>query len=506
MKRTFRLVVIYLLAFFLLQSLVLAQQVSLTILHTNDTHGHLMPFSYPSIVPPGSKLSGIKVRTDIGGIARRDTLVKRLRQELEGRGTTVWFVDGGDFCDGTPLSTEYHGDADVAAMNAAGYTFGTLGNHEFNNPLSKLKDLIGQFRYPLLCANAVETSTGKPLAPASAIRELGPLKIGIFGFVTLDAGRYRAGKEGVTVSGEIETARRMVNALRPEAGIVIAISHGGEQVDEQIGAAVQGLDVIVGGHSHSRLPFGQFVWSSDELKAKEVNGTIIVQAHEYGGELGRLDLLFTKDETGAWHVDRFRARLIPVTPDIPEDEAVAAVVDRYWKPIADRYGEITGQATDDFSERCDDEAQYNLVADAVRETYGTEIELENVAGVRAPLVKGKITRADLINMDPFDNKVVTFRITGRQLKETLRKARPYVSGLRYRLENGEITELTVAGQPVDDDRVYTGATNTYLADYALKGIEVVNTGRLRRDVLIDFIRKKGTVKPSYDGRRVVIRQ
>ena len=87
-----RLVVYYLLSFLLLSSLVLAQQVSLTILHTNDTHGHLLPFSYPSIVPAGSELAGLKVRRDIGGIARRATLVKRLRAELEARGTAVWLT------------------------------------------------------------------------------------------------------------------------------------------------------------------------------------------------------------------------------------------------------------------------------------------------------------------------------------------------------------------------------------------------------------------------------
>ncbi len=504
--RTVRLFACLLLSFLFFPELTSAQQVSLTILHTNDTHGHLLPFSYPSIFPPESELSQLKVRQNIGGIARRATLVKRLRAELESRGTTVWLVDAGDFCDGTPFSTEYHGEADVAAMNAAGYDLATLGNHEFNNPLPTLRKLLGLIQYPMVCANVFEASTGKSLTRPSLIRELGPLKIGVFGLTIRDSGRYRAGKEGLTVTDELETAQHMVKTLRPEAGIVIAISHAGDALDQQIAAAVPGLDIIIGGHTHSRLPAGQFIWHSNELKAKKTNGTVIVQAYQWGGELGRLDLLFTRDESGAWQVDHYHARLIPITSDIPEDPAVAAIVDRYWKPIAKNYGEIIGEAAGDFGEQGDDMAPYNLVADAVRETFATDIELENVAGVRAPLIKGKITRADLIEVDPFENKVVTFKITGRQLKETLRRTRPYVSGLRYRLENGEITELSIAGRPVNDDRVYTGATNTYFADYALKGIEVTNTGKLRRDVLIDYIRSKGTVKPSYDGRRVVIQQ
>ena len=504
MKRYIRLIILSSLSFLFLTVIVWAQQVSLTILHTNDTHGYLMPFNYPSVVPPGSDLADLKVRTPVGGIARRATLVKRLREELARRGTPVWLVDAGDFCDGTPFSTEYYGEADVAAMNASGYTFGTLGNHEFNNPLWRLKKLLGLFRYPVLCANATETSTGRPLTQASDIRELGPLKVGIFGLVTHEAGGYKAAKEGVRISDEVETAKRMVNALRPEAGVVIAISHAGEKVDQQVAKEVPGVDVIIGGHSHSRLPLGEFVKRSDELKGRQAEGTVIVQAYQWGVELGRLDLWFNKDNRGAWRIERYSARLIPVTQDIPEDKTVAAVVERYWKPISARYGEVIGHASADFVSRGDDLTPYNLVADSIRETFGTEIEIENMGGVRAPLLKGNITRADLINMDPFDNKIVTFKVTGRQLKEILRREKPAVSGLRYRIEHGQIVKATVAGQPVKDDRIYSGAANSYFAGIALKGIQITNTGKLRLDVIINYIRKKGTVKPAYDGRRVVI--
>ncbi len=496
--------VVFGLVLLLLSPCLFGQQVSLTILHTNDTHGHLLPFSYPSIVPPDSELAALKVRQNIGGIARRATLVKRLRAELEAHGTPVWLVDAGDFCDGTSFSTEYHGEADVAAMNATGYTFGTLGNHEFNNPLSRLKSFLSQFTFPILCANALDKASGKPLTQESAIRELGPLKVGVFGLTAREGGNYQAGKEGVIVGEEIGAARRLVQSLRSEAGIIIAISHAGERLDGQLGEAVPGIDVIIGGHSHSRMPLGQLVWHSDELKADDVNGTVIVQAHQWAGEIGRLDLLFHKDDRGSWHVERYRARLIPVTPDIPDDETVAAVVDRYWKPIAARYGEIIGQAADDIAERGADLAPYNLVADVIRETYGADIALENIGGVRAPLIKGNITREDLVNMDPFANTVVTFNISGRKLKEILQKARPAVSGIRYRMEKGALGEATVGGQPIDDDRIYTGVTNSFLAERYLKGMETKNTGRVRLDVVIEYIRKKGTIKPSYDGRRVVI--
>jgi 2',3'-cyclic-nucleotide 2'-phosphodiesterase (5'-nucleotidase family) len=193
-----------------------------------------------------------------------------------------------------------------------------------------------------------------------------------------------------------------------------------------------------------------------------------------------------------------------VTPDIPEDPAVAAVVEHYWQPIAARYGQIIGQAAADFVERGDDLAPYNLMADSIRETFGTEIELENMGGVRAPLVKGNITWANLVDMDPFDNTIVTFKISGRRLKEILLSERPAVSGIRYRIEGNAVTEAAVAGKPLSDIRIYSGAANSFFARTALKGISVKDTGKQCLDVLTEYIRKKRTVHPVFDGRRVLL--
>jgi 5'-nucleotidase / UDP-sugar diphosphatase len=503
MKRSAGLKLLFSLLLLLSPTLAFPQKASLTIFHTNDTHGHLLPFSYPD-AGAGSDIAKTIHRKNIGGIARRAALVKRLRKELNQKGTAVWLVDAGDITDGTPFSTAYQGEADVAAMNAASYDYSTLGNHEFNTSLAKLKKLLSLFRYPVLCANAVENS-GRPLTQASDIKDLGPLKIGIFGLVTRDSASYQAAKEGVTISDEIETSRRMARALRPRADIVIALSHAGEKVDEQIAAAVPGIDVIIGGHSHSRIPLGNLIPHSGRSKASEVNGTIIVQAHQWGGELGRLDLYFEKDRSGTWHISPdYRERLIPITSDVPEDPEVAAVVARYWELIASRYGTVIGRAAADFVARGDDLAQYNLVADAIRDTFKTDVEFENLGGVRAELAAGKITFEDLVNMDPFNNTVATFSIDGKTLKEILTKSQPAVSGIEYKLVKGRLTKATVQGQEIKEDRIYTGAANSYFAAMAMKGIETKDTRQQRIDVVMDYIRKKGTVKPSYDRRRVII--
>ncbi|MCX6543455.1 MAG: 5'-nucleotidase C-terminal domain-containing protein [Acidobacteria bacterium] len=95
-------------------------------------------------------------------------------------------------------------------------------------------------------------------------------------------------------------------------------------------------------------------------------------------------------------MERYRARLIPVTADIPEDAGVAAVVGEFWKPISPRYAEVMGQAAGEFSSRGDDLAEYNLMADALRDTFNVDLAMENMGGIRAPLLRGTVTRGDLV--------------------------------------------------------------------------------------------------------------
>lgn len=478
--------------------------VSLVILHTNDTHGHLLPFSYPTIVPAGSELAALPARRDIGGIARRAALVSKVRAEAAARGATVWLVDVGDFTDGTPFSTEYKGEADIEAMNATGYQFATLGNHEFNTTPEGLRSLLSKPAYPLVLANVTVKATGEPLLPPYRIERIGDLRVAIFGLVTRASQGYPAARDHLVVTEDLTVARALVPKLRAEADLVVLLSHCGADIDARLAAEVPGIDVIVGGHSHSRLPTGEFVWRSEDLRVDGVNGTVIVQAHQWGGELGRLDLLIRRAADGTWNVARYRARLLPVTADLPADATVAGIVDRFWKPIASRFGAVIGTAAADFSARGDDEAPYALVADAVRETFGVAFSLENPGGVRAPLVAGPITYGDLVTMDPFGNTVILFQATGAQIRQIVSRYAPYPSGLRYRLVDGEAVELTIGGQPLEDTRVYSGATNSYFAGVALKDLTVKDTGRSRLDVVVEHIRTHGTVKPSYDGRRIVI--
>ncbi len=484
-----------------------AQTAELTILHTNDTHGRLLPFRYPAMARSAPGLETLPTGVELGGIARRATLARRIVEEQAARGVPVWLVDAGDFTDGSVFSLEYGGLADLEAMGAAGYTLGVLGNHELNRPLAALQKLLAAARFPLLCANLTLTATGQPLTTPSLVREAGPLRVGVFGLLTHDAADYPAARDGLAVEDELAAARRVARELRTRADVVIAVSHAGKTVDERIATEVPEIDVIVGGHSHSRLPSGELVWRSQSLAVDDVGGAVVVQAHQWGGELGRLDLLFARDAAGRWRVSRYRAALLPITSELPDDPAVARVVGRYWGPLTARYGEVIGEAASDFVTLGNDQAEYNLVADAMRAALKTEVHLENQGGVRAPLARGPITRADVVAVDPFDDTLVTCRLSGRELARVLVTRAPAVSGLRYRLEAGRLAEASVAGRKLDPARRYLVSSNSFLARIALSripGVTLQDMGRARRDTLVDYIRARGTIHPSYDGRRIVL--
>jgi 5'-nucleotidase/UDP-sugar diphosphatase len=475
----------------------------LTILHTNDTHGHLLPFSYPEGVAPESPVAQLAQRTNIGGVARRATVIRQLREQLQPYPALV--IDAGDYMDGTPFSLEFRGEADVACMNACGYDLRHAGQPRVQQPAGGGAAPGADGTLPDSSANLRYRDTGEPLVPPYVITQVGELRVALFGLVITDTQNYRGARERVQVLNPFEVTRQLVPQLRQQADVVILISHLGIGDDERLARDVPGIDVIVGGHSHTRLAEPRFIeWQ--QKAPVNLGGTVIVQAHQWGGELGRLDLLFWRDiDTNRLELVGYKGQLIPITADIPDHAETQRVLNRYWKRIAGKYGRVVGEATDDFVQRGDDFAHYYLVSDAVRASFGVDFDMQNMFGIRIELARGAITYHDLARMMPFGNTVVRFEITGRDLKRLLAEQRPTVSGIRYRVQNRQLIEATINGAPIEDDRVYKGTTNSYFADRALKplGVSYADTGKVLLDVVADYIRKQRRVSPAYDGRRVV---
>jgi 2',3'-cyclic-nucleotide 2'-phosphodiesterase (5'-nucleotidase family) len=472
---------------------------ALTILYTNDTHDHLLPFSYPD--PPNSKVqyAGMAVIKDIGGIARRGTLAR----QIESQAGNVLLVDAGDCVDGTPFSLEYKGEADFAAMGAAGYDVMTLGNHEFGVTLSELHRNFRAAGFPIVCANLIDRKTGELLLPPYRIYDFRGARIAVFG-VTVPSPEYKAAVEGLDFKDPYETAKRLVPELKKQADIIVALSHLGWGEDERLAKEVPEIDVIVGGHSHTRAVVPKLVRHGEAPHAFWIGGTIIVQAFEKGAELGRLDLRLRRNG-GLFTLMSYKGELLPITSKLADDPQTAKVVDRYYRPISKRYSEVIGEATETlYDDRSGESSVLNLVCDAIRETTGAEIAVYGIGGIRADILKGPIRVWDIATVLPFTNKLVVMDLTGAQIKQIINRfpIKPGVSGMRYRTVGGRVTEATIGGKPIEDDQVYSVGTidwlvGLYFGDVAdSKTLDVYST-----DAVVDYVRAKKIISPVKDSRK-----
>ena len=175
---------------------------SFTLLHTNDQHGHLLPFSYPDRVSPSEDIARMPFTKDIGGIARRATLVKKLKASTK----NCYLLDAGDCMDGTAFSAEFFGRADYDAMNLVGYDYGVFGNHDFNMTPAQFTSLLQTVKFPLLLANATNKTDGKNPLPPYKIVVWDGLRVALFGLVTKSTESYTAAKALYRIDDPIKSA------------------------------------------------------------------------------------------------------------------------------------------------------------------------------------------------------------------------------------------------------------------------------------------------------------
>lgn len=222
-----------------------AQHKTLTILHTNDTHSCIMPLN---------KHLADTMLADRGGFERRLNMIKDERR----KNPKLLLIDSGDFSQGSPYYTLFHGDVEVGLMNMMGYDAGTIGNHEFDFGVDNMARLFRKAKFPILCANY--DFTGTPLEdlvkPYTVIKRDG-LRIGLFGVCPQLDGLVSEKSYGkVRYLDPVACSQRAVDALkRKKCDLIICISHLGWNIkgvnDSVLVSRTRGIDLVLGGHSHT---------------------------------------------------------------------------------------------------------------------------------------------------------------------------------------------------------------------------------------------------------------
>lgn len=479
------------------------KRAEITILHTNDWHGNALPEK-----PANAKReAGMQ-----GGAVACAAAIARIRAERPG---AVLALDGGDLLGGHPAASFVEdgvtGAGFIRAWSLVGFDAWVVGNHDLDAGVENLRRVIALAKPVALAANFVKEDGSGPVVPALPHRtfEVGGIRVAVIGLTTGDLPRLlpAATLAGTKTIPPVEAARPLVAKLRPEADLLVALTHLGVDDDRVLAKAVPELDAIVGGHSHTRL-------RTPVIEGK----TIIVQAGAHGRELGRLDLTV---EGGKVAAHDYRLLPLPVEESGAPAELVAEV-----KKLAARLAvleaEVIGETTEGLR-RGNYFAQTeagSFVADTIRLACAADVGFVNSGGVRAALPQGKVTRANLYEMLPFDDDLATFEATGAELEAIcLHNARAavsrdhgvlQVSGLRYRWRRDEsggaaILSVEVGGKPLDRARTYVCATNRFLLfEQAEKYFGYVPPSRKKRDdsirSAVEAALKNGPVERPDRGR------
>jgi 5'-nucleotidase len=262
----------------------------ITILHTNDTHSQIDPIAATDKTYAGK-----------GGVARRATLVRRVRRE----NPNTLLIDAGDVLQGTPYFNFYKGEVEYKAMSEIGYDVGTLGNHEFDNGVEQLAAALKFARFDIVSSNYELKGTAlENLVKPYVVRQLAGIKIGLFGLGISPAGLITpANFKGITFHNPIDVARDMAQILRNKenCSLVIAMSHlgyypearEGEIGDTQVASQVNGIDFIASGHTHTFM--------KEPVKVKQPCGreTLIFQVGRSGIYVGRIDFTMKRGKVAA---------------------------------------------------------------------------------------------------------------------------------------------------------------------------------------------------------------
>jgi 5'-nucleotidase len=472
-----------------------AETVKITVIHTNDTHSRL-----------------IGTNTEIG-FAKIATLIKEAKEA----NPNTLVLDAGDTLHGMPIVNISKGENAIKVLEAAGYDYMTLGNHDFNYGKERLFELRDMSQVGMLSANIVDEN-GEYIFTPYVIEEVGDVKVGIYGLSTPDTVILTNPNNvvGLVFKDPIEVSKEMVEELEDKTDVIIALAHLG--LDESstltskaLAQEVEGIDLIIDGHSHSMLEGGQLE-----------NNTLIVQTKNYGQNLGYIDIEILEGE-----VTGITARLLAAadTADVVPDPDLQKIIEDIEAANAEVFNEViatTGVYLDGVREnvRTKETNLGNLSADAARAATGADIAFVNGGGIREDIPVGDITKGKIAAIFPFGNTIEVKKITGADLKAMLewsvsdypaaKGAFLQVSGLEFTFDpakeiGSKVVEILVGGEAFDEAKEYTVAINDFMSTggdgYAmLADYDVLAIYGTYEEIIIDYLVANGTAGSEVSGR------
>jgi len=486
----------------------------LRILWTNDTHGHLSPL-YHREEGDDQYMDRAKREGKVGGFAHIASLINRQRDELPAR---TLLLDSGDSWHGTVVPVRLGGAPVVEVMNAMGYDAMVPGNVEFFYNKKTLQDLFATARFPILAANFYDADWGERVKIKNVypyvIKKVGKLKIAIIG-MTYHWMSKVSNHPQWSFGLRTEEVQADVNRLRNNENVdlVIVLSHMGWKVDARYAELVNGIDIIVGAHTHDTLYKPTMVYND-----KSKRTVLIVQSGSHGKMLGQLDL-----QVNDKRVTSFTQTLMPViSKDITPDPKISSLITKLRAPYKAELERVIG-ATGSLLYRQGtwQSTADNLVTDALRARTKQQIALSEPGRYGATILPGPITVEDVYNLIPAESPVYHMKFSGKELRTILESSIENVisenelervganmlrfSGIAIQVNLRKpymkrIEKIYINGKPVIDKELYSLAEFNLLFRNTPEAKDVKRTEQIGPHEVIKYIESKKHIHSELDKR------
>lgn len=491
-----------------------AEEHCLTILHTNDVHGRLKPIDYNG-------------KKDVGGFAARAKLIK----EIKSQNKNILVLDAGDIAQGTLFFKFFNGVPDVKFMSEAGYDAAELGNHEFDKGTSVVKKMVGSVNFPFLCANIrfLDNPELQKKVKPYTIKNYNGFKVGVIGLIAPDLKTLVNNSQCLDVLNPAETSRNIIKEIDSKVDLIVVLSHMGIDEDIKLANEVPQVDIIVGGHSHTFLRHPKRILHGD-------TSTLIVQDGEFGVNLGELDVKI-KDK----NVESYAYKQIPVDGK-NQDKIFAEKITKLSKKVDLLANQKIGQfklpmEINSVKMKSGLTSAGTLVAQAIKaKTPDVDVVLQNAGGIRGNkiLPSGFITKADVFELYPFENTIVTAEIKGSELKSVLETSSRFLPdsssgflqsfGVEYSVntlqsrqilsddglcilkEGNRVFDIKINGTPVEMDKYYKVAMNDFIFNGGNGYSQFNNAKNVQKtdmsiqDAIIEYIKKNSPVSIEVKDR------
>ena len=503
---------------------VAAGSSTITLAHINDTHGRYLPMAVSpgnataQTGDPGREEESFSRRGTVGGYAALATAMKALRDRAGA--DKVLLLHGGDAFGDDLLANLTRGEATIQLMNALGFQFLVLGNHDFDYGAERTRELQGIATFPMRGANVTGANGSPFLGEPAQIFQVAGARVAVLALAyhNTDQTGSRDNVRGLTFGSGIDAAHHWVPQLRRNADIVVVLSHQGSKVDRELAKLVPGIDVIVGAHSHDAI-----------FPPERVGAVWMVQALSDGAALGELTLTLGPDR----RVSHVAGRMHTLwADDYPADPAIAQLIERLRAPHRAALEAPVATAVERIGRRYRSESPFDaLSGEILREHTGADIAFLPGVGYGVSLEPGLVTRETLAALLPHPTKVATVVLTGRQIQEVLEQSatnqKPddpmdgvgglvQTSGLKWTIDltrpaGQRICDVRVGDMPIDPGRDHRVVTHESM----LKGLHRYRSFAAGREpkvseqsvteVVEAALRRRGTVRAPQLGNVTLIK-